>query len=157
MDKLNSKQKKELIEKLAFFYNSNVDFLKQYNFYLSSKKNKVYISKIDLDSLNIARVSSIGLYFGAFHDDDRFRLSIEGSKLINPKRNFVILKKEALSSYLSAENLFKDDLEYLNWEDNCPFLIVKFENENLGSVNVKGDVILSYLPKSRKLDYNKVF
>lgn len=157
MDKLNSKQKKELIEKLSFLYNSNIDFLKDYHFYLASKKNKIYISKIDIQNLNLTKISSIGLYFGAFHDDERFRLSIEGTKLIDPKRNYVILKKEALSSYLAAEDLFKEDLEYINWEDNCPFLIVKYENEKLGSVNIKENSILNYIPKSRKLDYNKVF
>lgn len=157
MDKLNSKQKKALIEKLAFFYNSDLDFLYDYHFYLFSKKNKIYISKINLDDLNLTKVSVIGLYFGTFHDEDRFRLSIEGSKLIIPKRNFVVLKKESFASYLAAENLFKEDLEYLNWEDNCPFLIVKYKDVNLGSVNVKDNQILNYVPKSRKLDYNKVF
>lgn len=156
MDKLNSKQKRELIDSLAFFYKTDLTYLKKYQFY-KTQRGKLYISKIDITSLNLTKFASIGLYFGTYHDENRFRLSIEGSKLITPTRNYIELKKEILSSYLSAENLFKEDLDYLNWEDNCPFLIVKCGNEYLGAVSIKENMVLNYIPKSRKLDYNKLF
>jgi len=156
MDKLKIKQKNDLINSLSNLYFCDLDFLKDYNFYKTNSE-KVYISKINIDNLNITRFSSIGVYFGTFHDNFRFRLSIEGSKLINPSKNYIILKKTVLSSYLAAENLFKEDLEFINWENKCPFLIVKCDNKNLGSVSIKDNVILNYIPKSRKLDYNKLF
>ena len=103
------------------------------------------------------RVNTIGLYFGAYHNDNRFRLSIEGSKLIKPQKNFLELNEKSLNTYLSGENLFAEEIEKINHEDNCPFLIVKFKDENLGCMNLKDNVFLTYLSKSRKLDHNKLF
>ena len=155
--KLKKNQVKELLEKIKFLYECSIENLEKYNYYISNK-GKVHVSLHDVDKLNIDRINSIGLYFGTYHDEERFRLSIEGSQLINPKRNFVELKDEnSLKSFLAAENIFKNELKSFNHEDNCPFLIVKYKNYFLGSISPKNYLILNYTPKSRKLDYNKVF
>ncbi len=155
--KLKKNQVKELLEKLSFFYDTNLQELEKFYFY-KTNKGKVHISLHDVEKLNLPRTNSIGLCFGTYHDDERFRLSIEGTQLIKPKKNYVELKDlDSLKSYLAAENVFKSDLKYYNHENNCPFLIVKYKENNLGSVSPKGDVILNYVSKSRKLNYNKVF
>lgn len=156
LEPLKKGQVKDLIDKLSFFYQSDLEFLKGFNFYINNR-NKVYAIKGDVDKLELNRVNAIGLYFGTFQDEERFRLSIEGSKFIEPKRNFIKLTKKAFESYICGENLFKEEIEEVNWEDNCPFLIVLYENEKLGSANIKGEEIFTYVPKSRKLDYNRLF
>ncbi|MCA9459099.1 MAG: hypothetical protein KC550_00965 [Nanoarchaeota archaeon] len=156
MEKLKKSQVKELIDRLSFFYSCDLEFLKAYNYYLN-KGGKLYLSKVDIQNLEVDRINSVGLYFGTIHDNERFRLSIEGSKFINPKRNFIKLNENSFKSYITGENLFKEEVETISWEDQCPFLIVIYDDENLGSANVKDKTILCYVPKSRKLDYNKVF
>jgi len=157
LKKIKNSQVKELVEKLSLFYGCNLDFLLSYNFYINKNRGKVYISEIDLSSFHVTKFSSVGIYFGSFHDGDRFRLSIEGSTFISPTKNCVKINFDTLKSYLAAENLFKSEVLELDWQDNAPFLIVIFKNEHLGCVSLKDDLLLTYLPKSRKLDYNKVF
>lgn len=148
---------RELIDKLAFFYDCDLNFLKSYKFYFNESRGKVYISNANIENLNLRKISGKGLYFGTLHDNDRFRLSIEGSHFISPKKNFVKIDNEKLKSYLSGENLFKEEIIELNWQDKCPFLIVIYDGESLGCVNVKGDELISYVPKSRRLSFNKLF
>lgn len=153
---LKSAEVKELISKLEEWYKCDTSFLNNYYFYIASK-DKIYISTINLEKIKINRIQGIGIYFGTMHDNKRFRLSIEGSQLIKPQINYVKINKETCKSYLSAENLFKEETEEINWQNNCPFLIIKYDKYNLGCVSIKGDELLTYMPKSRKLDFNKVF
>lgn len=155
--KLDSKKKAELIENLKNDYGCETDFLNDYEFYLTSK-DKVQISKVNLDNENIERINSLGVYFGVFPNETRFRLSLEGSKFLKPTKNIIELNdKQILSSYLSAENLFDTEVKEIEFTDNVPFKIVQFEGENLGTVSHKEKEFLNYIPKSRKLDYNKLF
>lgn len=156
MDKLKKSIVNNLIDNLSSFYDCDLEFLKGYNFYVRSR-GKVYMTQFDINSLDIERINSFGLYFGTFHDDERFRLSIEGSKFVKPKKNFVEIDENTLKSYLAGENLFKDEVKNISWEDRCPFLIVICGDENLGCTNIKDDMLLNYVSKGRKLDFNKVF
>ena len=70
----------------------DLEKLKSFYFYIT-KSDKVYITNHAISSIKIDRINSVGLYFGTFHNDERFRFSIEGSRFINPKRNFVKLNK----------------------------------------------------------------
>ena len=154
--KIKSSDVKELLLKLKSYYGIETENLRKYFFYMNHR-GKVYLSSVDLSTLEVERINSIGLYFGTYHDEERFRLSIEGSQFIEPKRNFVLLNEEALKSYLAAENLFLEEVEELDWKDYCPFVIVRFNGESLGCMSVKGNELLNYVSKSRKLDFNKVF
>lgn len=155
-EKLKRATVRELIERLSFIYDCKTEHLLKYHFY-TTNKDKVYISTVDVKNLDLKRINAIGMYFGTFHDNDRFRLSLEGSKLLKPKKNKIILNEKSFKSYIEGENLFRDEVEGLDLENNAPFLIVEYNGENLGSMSVKDDILLTYLPKSRKLDYNKVF
>ena len=158
LQKLNRQEKKQLIYFLEDAYNVDLKHLLKNNFFKAGKE-KIYISTIDPQELNLDNINSIGLYFGVYHGENTFRLSIEGSQLIeNPKKNYLILKNDsALTSYLAAKNLFEEDIDYVSNEVGTPFLIVIFKNQHIGCVSVKDNYYLSYMPKSRKLDYNKVF
>ena len=103
--KLNSQRKKELILSLESDYGFDTKFLNKYFFYITSK-DKIMLSKIDVDKLKLERINSLGIYFGIYHSETKFRLSLEGSKLIKPIKNFIKLDKKAMESYVTAENLF---------------------------------------------------
>ena len=91
---LNSKEKKKIIEQVKNYFgieNLELDYI-----FLMSDERKVYLvsedaARVELDML---RVNSLGLYFGAF--EDNFRLSIEGAQLIGrkAKKNVVELKDD---------------------------------------------------------------
>lgn len=158
-DKLSSRDKLSLIKKLEDNYGDNLESLKEYNFYINNNSKKVFISKITLGDFEITRFSGIGIYFGTFHDNNRFRLSLEGSKFINSKKNFIKINFNILKSYIAKENLFEDEVDEINIdkENKSAFYIVIYDNENLGCVSFKKGIFLNYIPKSRKLDYNKLF
>jgi ribosome biogenesis protein Nip4 len=157
MKKLRKQEISELINILSDAYNCDLEFIRKYYFYVNPK-GKIYISNVDIVNFKIVtRISNFGLYFGTLTDDGKVRLSIEGTSFINPKKNYVKLKKEVLASYLAAENLFEEDIEEKNVDNSYPFLIVIFEGDNLGCVSKKEKYYINYLSKSRKLDYNKVF
>lgn len=153
---LKNSQKKNIILKLEEVYDVKLNNLLDYTFYLNHK-GKIFIFNGSLDNLDLSRINNCGIYFGTFHDDDRFRLSLEGTKFLNPKKNYVILKTETLKNYLAAEDLFEEDLEETNYDETYPFLIVKLGENKLGCVSKKENSYLNYIPKSRKLDFGKVF
>ena len=147
---------RELVNRLSDSYGCNLEELKSYVFY-KNLRGKVYISKVDVRDMSIDRINGVGLYLGTFHDEYRFRLSIEGSNLVGATKNFVTINSDVLKSYLAAENLFADEVDELNNDGSASFLIVRYNGESLGCVSLKEKMLLNYIPKSRKLDFNKVF
>ncbi len=153
---LKKSQINQIVDTISKAYDFNCDFLKEYNFVINSRQ-KIHITTINLKEVDIERINSVGIYFGTMHDDETIRLSIEGTNMIKPKKNFIELTPESLKSYLAAENLFLEEVKEVNNDKTYPFLIVKYEKENLGCVSIKDNMFLNYTSKSRKLDYNKVF
>ena len=154
---LRAGEKEIFITKLENFYGCNLDNLREKTIYFNENTQKINVVGFNIAAQNLDRVNMFGIYFGTMHTGDRFRLSLEGTKFITPTKNFIKIGKKALESYIAGENLFKTEVEKYDWNDNCPFLIVLYENEQLGSMNLKDDMFLTYLPKSRKLDHGKLF
>lgn len=154
--KLNNSEIKKLLEKLSFFYGSDTEFLKKFYFYINNK-GKVHISPIEVNSMNFPRINSIGLYFGTFHDGNRFRLSIEGSQILTITKNYIELSDENLKSYITGESLFLEEINKIDYQDECPFLVVKYKGDNIGVISIKDKELLNYVSKGRRLDFNRVF
>lgn len=158
---LKKSEVKILLDKISQYYNCDISNLENYNFYFNEKNDKIYISTYNVEELGLDRVSNHGLYFGSYHDNGRFRLSIEGSKFVIPNKNYVKISPSSLKSYVAGENLFADEVLELNYDENAPFLVVIYDNgeqfENVGSISVKENFLLNYVPKSRRLDFNKIF
>lgn len=156
--KLKKNQVKELINNLEHIYGISLKNLYDSHFYVTPK-GKTYISNINLNENEFKKINSIGLYFGTFHDNERFRLSLEGTHIVGlPKYNYILIKdKKTFESYLSGENLFLDEIEKIETFENPNFYIVVYKDKTLGSVSVKNKEILSYIPKSRSIDFNKIF
>jgi ribosome biogenesis protein Nip4 len=154
--KLNSQRKKDLISTLELDYGFDTSFLNAYIFYITSK-DKIMLSKIDIDKLNLERVNSLGIYFGIYHSETKFRLSLEGSKMIKPTKNYIKIDEKAMKSYVTAENLFIDEVEQIEFKSSAPFKIVQYKEDNLGCMSHRDKEFLTYLSKSRKLDHGKIF
>ena len=157
--KLKEKDKNNILKILKESYDCNIKNLEDYNFYIF-KSSKVYISKIDISNfldLELKKIISIGLYFGTYLDEKRFRLSLNGTKLVDPKTNFIEVDDKNLPKYLNRENLFEDEIKSKKLKKNSnEFLIVKHRKENLGVVSFKQNCYLNYLSKSRKIDFGKM-
>ncbi|MFW6233383.1 MAG: NIP7 pre-PUA domain-containing protein [Nanoarchaeota archaeon] len=156
---LSIKEKNDILQQISNNYNSNLDFLTSKFFYINENSNKIYLSNISYSdtNLDLKRINNIGLYFGTIHDKNRFRLSIEGTQLIEVNQNYIVLNEKNIKSYISGENLFKDEVKEINIKGKAPFLIVKYNNDNIGCVNIKDDMILNYIPKYRRLNFDKLF
>lgn len=156
MDKLKKSQVNHLIQSLFEDYGTDLNHLKKFYFYIAGR-GRVFISNNDIDTLPVKKIVTTGLYFGTYHDENRFRPSIEGSRLINPKKNFLTINKETLKSYISGENLFKEEVDDSNITNYSPFYIVLYENTPVGATSFKEGYYLNYVSKGRKLDFNKLF
>ena len=156
---LSTKEKNDILNSIGNYYDVDTTNLKEYYFYINENTRKVYLSNFNLNEsgLQLPKINSMGMYFASIHDNKRIRLSIEGSKLIKPKKNYIILNKDNLKSYVAGEDLFIDEIKNVNFDKKAPFLIVRYEEQNIGCMNLKDKILMSYVPKSRRLDFNKIF
>lgn len=142
---LNNKEIKEICKLIEKQWGAKPKL--DYGF-LQNNKNRVFIiskdiSKIDLSKL---RLNSVGMYFCEI-DDKGIRLSIEGSQIIGPKatKNVVELNEEETKKWFKGENLeIKGDYS--------GFLIIKNNNDFLGTGKYSNGKILNYVGKSRRVN-----
>ena len=111
---------------------------------LENNKRRMFLlnrdyGKIDEKKL---RINNMGLYF-CTRERDGFRLSLEGSQLINPKKNFYLVTKEQAVKWISGESIKTDqtDLE--------GYVIVKYNGDIIGCGKFKQGEILNAVPKER--------
>jgi NOL1/NOP2/fmu family ribosome biogenesis protein len=163
---LNQKEISNLLNSFISIYGENsinIDELNSFNFYIN-EKGKCHISKINIENqdLDLERLSTLGLYFGSFTDVGDFRLSIEGSSFIKPEKNFLLLKEDRLDKYLSGENMSFEDFDKEESSiEKSPFYIVIYDYNgnkiNLGVVSIKEETIFNFVPKSRRVQKDKLF
>ena len=142
---LNTKETKEIKSKILGQW--GLDFKTDFAFLLSSK-NRLYlvskdISKIDYEKL---RLQVVGVYFGEIMDNGELRLSIEGSQMIgkDAKKNVVEMGKEDVKKWLYGQNI--------KVSTECSgFVIVKNNNDFMGTGKVKEGEILNFIPKIRRI------
>ena len=141
---LNSKEKKEILKLIE---NQWAAKLKLNCALLKNNKNRVFIinkdiSKIELEKL---RINSIGMYFCDL--EHGIRLSIEGSQIIGPKaaKNIVEIDEGQVKQWFQGE-----DLEINGNFDG--FVIIKHNNDFLGSGKFKDGKVLNYVGKSRRIN-----
>jgi NOL1/NOP2/fmu family ribosome biogenesis protein len=142
---LKKKDKKRFLEllKKQFGFEEKLD----YNFLINTK-NKIFIINKDLVNIDMEkiRINSIGLYIAEFRNDE-VRLSIEGSQLIGKKAKKNILE---LDNKQARDWMKGNDLEIETKEKS--FVIIKNNNDYLGSGKSTLDKILNFVPKSRRLN-----
>jgi NOL1/NOP2/fmu family ribosome biogenesis protein len=141
---LNNKEIKEIYKSIEQQWGAEI---KLDNVFARNNKGRVFIvskdtAKIDLGNL---RINSVGLYFCEI-DAHGIRLSIEGSQIIGPKatKNVIEIDDAQVKEWFKGEDL---EVE----EDYSGFVIVKHNNDFLGSGKFKNGKILNYVSKSRRV------
>ncbi|MFT4261526.1 MAG: methyltransferase RsmF C-terminal domain-like protein [Candidatus Woesearchaeota archaeon] len=139
----NSREKKKFLKMLKEQFDFELD---QDYFFMESSKQKIYVINTELTNIYIDnyRIDSMGLYIGKYQSDG-FRPSIEGSQIIGPraKKNVLDITLEQRHSWLKGEDLAVN-------VDNGIY-IVKCEDDFIGSGTVKNNILLTGIPKSRRL------
>jgi len=145
---LNSKEIKEiygLIEKQW-----GVKIKLDYGF-LRNQKNRVFVINKDISAIDTSklRLNSVGMYFCEF-DSLGIRLSIEGSQIIGPRaaKNIVELSEEETKMWFKGEDIEKE------CKDCRGFVIMKRDNDFLGSGKYTDKKILNYVSKTRRVNAN---
>ena len=142
---LNSKEIKEILRLIEKQWNAK---LKLNYAFLKNNKNRIFIvnkdiSKIELEKL---RINSIGMYFCEI-DQQGIRLCIEGSQIVGPKaaKNTVEITEQQAKQWLKGEDL---EIE----ESYEGFVIIKHNNDFLGTGKYKLGKVLNYVNKSRRVN-----
>ncbi len=110
-------------------------------------KEKIHIVTRDIEKIELKnlRINSIGLYIAEVKNE-QLRLSIEGSQLIGPSatKNVCEIDDEQMKKWFKGEDL-KVSEEYEG------FVILKHNNDYVGSGKYKEGYILNFVPKARRL------
>jgi len=160
---LNSKEVKEILKLIENQWGAE---LKLNYHILKNNKNRIFlinkdINKIELDKL---RINSIGMYFCDL--ENGIRLSIEGSQIIGPKatNNVAEIDEEQVKQWLKGEDLElregsssrTSNISPLpsprSRQDYSGFVVIKHDNDFLGTGKYKEGKILNYVSKSRRIN-----
>jgi len=140
LQKLNRKRVKEINRKIEKRFGVNPNFRG-----LFSEGNWIYIYTGTENLTEISGAVSAGLNIGKFRDE--FMPTIEGAQIINPGKNYFMLKssKDALT-WMQGNDLFAGDT-------GCEvgYVIVISGDDILGSGMYDGRIIRNRLAKNRKL------
>ena len=143
---LNSREIKEIYGLIEKQWGAKIKL--DYGF-LKNLKNRVFIISRDIAGIDTSklRLNSAGMYFCEI-DSRGIRLSIEGSQIVGPKsaKNIVEIDDEEAKKWLKGEDLEKE------CEDCSGFVILKNENNFLGTGKYSKEKILNYVSKSRRIN-----
>ncbi len=100
------------------------------------------IEKIDTDKIFL---DNVGMYFCDLKNDE-LRLSIEGTQFIGQyaTKNVVELSTEEMRFWLKGNDLEKKT-------DCTGFVIMKHKNDLLGCGKIRGDLIMNFVAKTRRI------
>ncbi len=118
--------------------------------FLMNDKGKIFLVNKEVFDLPLEKlkINSIGLYFGELKNNE-LRLSIEGSQMIglNAKKNVAELNEKQAMEWLKGQ-----DIEVKG--NYTGFVILKHNNDFLGTGKYKQGKVLNYVPKARRFKYN---
>jgi NOL1/NOP2/fmu family ribosome biogenesis protein len=138
----NTRDKKELFNQLKsqFDFQADLDYI-----FFEASDNKIYLLSKDYANVNLQglRINNQGLYFGKM-ELGGFRPSIEGSQLIQARKNIIQLTKSQVENWMMGE-----DIPFVG--DNG-FVIVQQDKDILGCGILKGNVLRNMVPKERRLN-----
>ncbi|MEK6835610.1 MAG: hypothetical protein AABX55_01150 [Nanoarchaeota archaeon] len=145
MGNLRFLQKKEVerfLKKIKDQYgieNLNLD----HNF-LQNKEGKIFIISKDIKKVNLSklRINNLGLYIARL--DKELRLTIEGSQLIGKyaRKNIYEVNEQEANSWMQGKELGCE-------KEFKGFVIIKHNNDYLGSGKYKDNKILNFIPRER--------
>lgn len=139
---LNKKETKPILKALEeeWGFREELDYV-----FLKTEKGKIYTAGKEVFDLDLSkmRINSIGMYFGEMKNG--LRLSIEGSQLIGPKsgKNIVELNDREAGEWMSGIDIDKKAPD--------GFVIIKHNDDFLGTGKSKDGKILNFVPKTRRI------
>ncbi|MEK6943027.1 MAG: hypothetical protein AABX00_03125 [Nanoarchaeota archaeon] len=116
--------------------------------FLQNNKDRVFIVTKEISVLDFSklRINSVGIYFCEV-DDRGIRLSIEGSQIVgvHAAKNIVEFDDNESRRWLKGEDIEK--------ECDCKgFVIIKHNNDFMGSGKYSNGKILNYIGKTRRIN-----
>ena len=145
---LNKKEISRILSKLneQFEINLKIDYGM-----LRNKDGKIFLVTKDLGKVNLdkLRINDIGLY--AIREDKEIRLSIEGSQLFgkHARKNIYEINKDEANLWMTGNNI-KCNKVYNG------FVIIKYEDNFLGTGKYKNNEIINYVPKERWIKQHSI-
>ena len=144
---LNRKKIKEILALIKKQWGT--DFRTELVF-LMNTQDKIFLANREVFSLDLEklRINSIGLYFGELKNNE-LRLSIEGSQLVgkDAKQNLIELNEKQAMQWLKGQDI---DIK----GQYKSFVILKHNNDFLGTGKYKDGRVINYVPKARRFKYN---
>lgn len=144
---LNSKKVKVILATLKEQFGYDSTDLKQYAFFLRRKDQAIKIISRDVEKIMGANmnIDSMGLRIGK-HLTDGILLSIEGAQLIGPQctKNIVNLEYDDMRKWLKGFEVEVDN-------DENKFVIIKYQDDFIGTGKQKNGKIINNIPKGRRL------
>src|SRR3989338_6098840 len=139
---LTAKEVRTLIEELNEHFDSKFSTDKAM---VENNKRKIFLINKDCGRIDEKklRINNLGLYF-CTREKDGFRLSLEGSQMINPQKNFYSVTKEMAAKWIAGENI----------EANEPldgYVIIKYKYDAIGCGKFKEGIILNAVSKERRI------
>lgn len=160
---LNAKEVKEILKLIEEQWNAK---LKLNYAFLKNNKNRVFIVNKDISKIDFSRlrINSLGMYFCEI--DNGIRLSIEGSQIVGPKaaKNIVKIDEKQTRQWFKGEDLELKEYSSSKTSNIFPsaspqsrpnyngFVIIKNNNDFLGTGKYKDGSILNYVGKSRRIN-----
>ncbi len=142
---LKSKEAKEITKIIEQQWGVKLDWTDKYFFIINNKEKLFIVNKeireIELEKL---RIDKLGLYVAEV--SGQIRLSIEGSQMTGPlaKKNIVEINEDQMSSWMQG-----NDLEIKG--NYSGFIIIKHNNDYLGTGRYSEGKIFNHVPKSRRI------
>ncbi|MDT7859061.1 MAG: hypothetical protein RQ930_03435 [Candidatus Aenigmarchaeota archaeon] len=146
--KMSENEKKEIEKIVEKNYGAKLD-LSSFDCYINNR-NEIYIVSKSVDERLIPIASYVGMYFGRLKRNEKIQLSVEGSQIVGrlANKNIAIVDDENTSRYMEGFEFKWSTL--INCEVNN-FVLIKNENDFLGSGILREDKIESLVPKARRI------
>ena len=139
---LNKKESDKILEKIKEQF--DIKEIKLDCFMLQNKDGKIFLITRYIDKINLKklRINELGLYIGK-HDKE-LRLTIEGSQIFGKyaKKNVHEINEGELNLWMSGEDISCE-------KTYNGFVIIKYNDNFLGTGKYKDDKIINYVPKER--------
>ncbi len=139
---MKNKEIREILKQIENQFNCGIKG--EYLFLKNPKSDRVNVTtpnfrEIKLENL---KINNIGLYFGTI-EKDGFRLSIEGTELLdNPKKNVIVLNDEQFKEYMQGNNL--------EIKENPGYKVIKYKKRLIGTAKLSKNTLYNYISKPRR-------
>ena len=140
---MKNKQIREILDDIENQFDCGIKG--EYLFLINYKKQRVYITTPEYKNIDPRKIkiNNTGLYFGTI-ENEGFRLSIEGTELLDkPKKNVITLSDDEFEAYMAGENLRLENHEK-------GYKVLKYNNRYVGSGKFSNNTLFNYVPKPRR-------